>query len=504
MNRSVQPFSVKQNGLVTFGSDLLAGTFVKGWPKIVAAWLGASLAFIAAASVVCGQTPNSSGASSDVGPPSLWTRGAGEDWPQFLGPRGDGTSQETGLRWDWPKEGLPIVWWRALGTSYGIGVVEGGRYFQFCRYGNAERLTCLVAETGKELWRAEQPVSYQDLYGYNDGPRSSPVVHGSSVYTFGVAGRLTCYDVRDGRVLWTRSLHEDYGVVQNFFGAGSSPIIVDDLLLVMVGGSPAESQRIPPGRLDRVTANDTAIVAFDPRTGQERWHCGADLASYSTPKRFDWDGRTYLAAFCRDGLQVIDIQDGTVRAEFPWRAALLESVNAAVPVVQANEIFLSECYEVGAVLLRLTHSAQPQVVWQDPPQRRREQALRAHWATPILIDGYLYGASGRNEADSDFRCIRWSDGAVQWVDPRRTRASALAVDGHLVVLNERGLLEVIRANPQRMERVAQWDLGEATDTQGNPWLTHPCWAAPILSHGLLWIRGEDRLLCLDLRDPSAG
>jgi outer membrane protein assembly factor BamB len=433
---------------------------------------------------------------------SLWTRVGGEDWPQFLGPRGNGTSLEQGLRRTWPDRGLPIVWSMRLGTSYGLGVVQHGRYFQFCRHGDAERLTCLEAETGHLLWQTEQPVAYQDLYGYNDGPRSSPAVDGSTDYTFGVAGRLTCYAVADGKIVWSRSLHEEFGVVQNFFGAGSSPILIGDLLIVMVGGSPPESQQVAPGLLDRVEPAGSAVVAVDRWTGETRWKSGQDLASYSTPVRFDFQGRPQIAAFCRNGLLVLDAETGETRATFPWRAALLESVNAACPVVANDQILVSECYEVGASLLKLTNAGPPEIVWQDPARRRREQSLRAHWATPILIDGFLYGASGRNEPDADFRCVRWSDGAVQWIDPRRTRASALAVDGHLVVLNEHGLLELLRPNPARFERVAQWDLSEATDATGEAWLEYPCWAAPMVAHGLLWVRGRDRLLCLDLRVPD--
>jgi len=108
--------------------------------------------------------------------PDIGTRRGGEDWPRFLGPRGDGKSTEKGILTDWRDGKLKIVWRRKLGEGYGIGSVSKGRFFQFDRFGDKARLYCLNAETGKELWRFEYATNYEDLYGYNNGPRTSPVI----------------------------------------------------------------------------------------------------------------------------------------------------------------------------------------------------------------------------------------------------------------------------------------------------------------------------------------
>jgi hypothetical protein len=223
------------------------------------------------------------------------------------------------------------------------------------------------------------------------------------------------------------------------------------------------------------------------------------LASYSSPRPVEIDGQTLVLVFARSGLMAIDPMLGEVRWQFEHRAAILESVNAMTPVVDGDRVFISECYEVGSALL-LVDGKSSKVVWQDPPRDRRRQAMRCHWATPILFNGYLYGCSGRNAPDSDFRCIDFETGELQWSDPRRIRSSVTRVGDHLIVLEERGSLQVIKANPKQLEIVAQWDLDLADGDR--PAIEYPCWAAPVVVGNQLILRGDQRVLCLGLAKPG--
>jgi outer membrane protein assembly factor BamB len=444
--------------------------------------------------VALAAAPASAAALPPADSPDLWTRSTGADWPQFLGPTSDGKSTETGITTDWSNNPLSIVWSLPVGTSYGIGAVASGRYFQHERVGDVERLRAVRAESGEPLWHHNLPVRYSDMYGYNNGPRDTPAVAGDDVVTFGVAGRLSCRSTIDGKLKWTVDTNEKYGVIQNFFGVGCSPLIHNDLVIVMVGGSPPEDASLPPGRLDRVSPNGTALVAFDLATGKERWRAGDDLASYSSPRLMTLQATTVVLIFAREGLWAFEADTGKQLWHYPHRARSLESVNAMVPVVSENRVLISECYEIGAVLLEVSLDG-CQVVWEDPPNRR-QQSLRAHWATPILIDGWLYGCSGRNEPDSDLRCLAWENGRVAWSDNRRSRCSVMYVDGHLVALDESGLLQVLKIDPERLNVVASLELDRPA--AGRQPLGRPYWAAPIMSHGLLYVRGSDRVLCVEL------
>src|SRR5262249_24884833 len=131
----------------------------------------------------------------------------------------------------------------------------------------------------------------------------------------------------------------------------------------------------------------------------------------------------------------------------------------------------------------------------------RSTVLEIHWNTPIYHDGYLYAFSGRNEPDARFRCVEFKTGKLMWDrdeswPPHSTptpsvygRGSAILADDKLITLGEVGLLGMFRLNPKEAEEVCRWQV---------PQLHYPCWAAPILSNKKLYLRDEDRLVCLSL------
>jgi outer membrane protein assembly factor BamB len=431
----------------------------------------------------------------------IGSRKKGVDWPCFLGPTGDSRSSETGILTMWPDAGPRVVWQRDLNTGYDIGTVSKGRYFHFERIGDRAAVLCLNAETGEKLWDFDYPTTYEDLYGYNNGPRCSVVVDGNRAYAFGAEGMLHCLRASDGEPIWKVDTAKEFGVIQNFFGVGSTPVVSGDKLIVMVGGSPAEDRRIPPGALDRVSGNGSGIVAFDKLTGAVKYKLSDELASYASLKLATIDGRQWCFAFARGGLLGFEPDTGKQRFHYPWRAPDLESVNAAVPVVFGKQVFVSETYGPGSTLLTVKPDGYD-IVWRDD-ERKRERAMQTHWNTCVYLNGCLYGSSGRHTENAELRCIDAQTGEVKWTVPETTRCSLLYVDGHFVVQGEYGHLWLIKATPEKHEIVARIKatdpttavLGTIGSLRG---LRYPCWAAPVLSHGLLYVRGEDKLLCLEL------
>lgn len=465
------------------------------WKTLVAAWfLGVAAGLAAAAD----------GAAPSQTPPDLWQRRQGEDWPAFLGPAGDGTSRETGFFADGRLRGAKVLWHRSIGSGYAMPSVSRGRLFQFSRVRDSNRLDCLRAETGEPLWNFEYETAYEDLYGYENGPRCCPVVDDDRVYIIGAEGMLHCLSVIDGSVLWKIDTSGRFGVVQNFFGVGSTPVIEGDLLIANIGGSPPEGRDAPPGRLDLVRGAGSGVVAFDKRTGAVRYQFSDELASYASPTFATIDGRRWGFVFARGGLVGFDPVAGRQEFHFPWRASILESVNAANPVVVGDEVLISETYGPGAAMLRV-RPGKCEVAWQDDAKKRKK-ILQAHWSTPIHHDGHAYGCSGRHIADAELRCIDWKTGEVKWSQPRLGRSSLLLVEGHFFCLLENGSLFVFRATPERFD-----DLGEipikapldGPDSEPTVLLKYPAWAAPILSHGLLFVRGPQRLVCVELERGDA-
>lgn len=465
-------------------------------PSLLCAVLAVSLCHAAEA----GPSPAAAEAVPDLG-----TREWGTDWPRFLGPAADGKSSEKILK-EWPPGGLEVRWFKKIGEGYSMPSVALGRLFMFDRHGDKARLTAMKSETGEELWRAEYATDYEDYYNYSVGPRASPVVDGERVYTFGVEGRLRAHRVTDGELIWEIDTASRFGVVKNFFGVGSTPVVEGDLLIVQVGGSPPGSPKIHTGE---VKGNGTGIVAFDKRTGEKRYALTDELASYSSPRITTIDGRRWGFVFTRGGLVGFEPTEGKLDFFYPWRAKRLESVNASTPVVVGDTVFITESYGPGSSLIKVRPGGY-EVVWKDPP---RGKAMACHWSTPIHVDGYLYGSSGESSGDAELRAVEHSTGKVMWSVPDLYRSTLLFADGHFVVLAEYGRLLLVKVNPKRFELVAEMDLGDpkaGTDPKTpvaegpaeRPLLRHPAWNAPILAHGLLYVRGKDQLICLDISPGS--
>jgi len=420
----------------------------------------------------------------------LGTRKAGSDWPKFLGPAGDSVSSEQGIIAPWPEKGLQIVWQIPTGSGYGMPTISQGRLFLFDRHDDQARLTCMRAETGASLWKFEYSTQFKDPYGYSNGPRCCPVVDAERVYTFGAEGMLHCVRASDGKLLWKVDTAADFNVVQNFFGVGSTPVIEGDLLIAQVGGSPKGSNRDDPLALK---GNGSGVVAFDKYSGKVRYRITDELASYSSPVLATIGGRRWCFVFARGGLIGFEPATGKVDFHFPWRAPIVESVNASNPVVVGARVFLSETYGPGGALLKVRPGGY-ELLWSDADKRRK--TMQCHWMTPIYHDGYLYGSSGRHTPNAELRCIELATGKVMWSESRLTRCSLLMVDGHFVCLSEQGPLLLIKVNPKRFEPVTLVEVREPG--QKESLLEYPCWAAPILAHGLLYLRGNERLVCLEL------
>jgi outer membrane protein assembly factor BamB len=391
-----------------------------------------------------------------------------DDWPGLLGPHQNFTSAETGLFLDWPDKGPPQVWRKRLGRAFSPPVIAHGKLVAFHRLGDNEVVEGLDARTGESLWIFRYPTAYEDRYGYNGGPRAAPVIDGDFVYTYGAEGMLTCLELATGKKVWQRPLNQELKVPQGFFGVGTSPVVEKDWILLNAGGAGA------------------GVVGVDKKTGRIAWRTGDAGAGYSTPVVATIAGQRMAVFLTADGMLAVAPDSGKVLHEFGFRSTLRESVNAASPVVVGDTIFVSAAYEVGSVALQVTPDGL-KTLWRD------KQALQNHWATSLYHDGRLYGIHGRHEPEAVMRCLDWQTGKVLWSAPKGLgRTTFIMADGHFLAMGERGDLVQIEVNPDRYvetKRVRRV-------------LDYPCYAPPVLADGLLYLRNETILECLDLRRPA--
>jgi outer membrane protein assembly factor BamB len=429
-----------------------------------------------------------------------------EDWPQFLGPRANGISTETNLIEKWPTNGPPVVWQKEIGTGYSAPSVRDGLLVLHHRFKEQplERIEAFDAATGAPKWKHAYPSQFVDPYGYNNGPRCTPLLASNRCYTFGAEGRLLCTELATGKVIWERDTAKEWTIPAAFFGVGATPVLESNRLFVMVGGQPNSGVvafEADTGKTvwESVGKNNWEGVPMTAWPGERKvaWQAWEKQASYATPVLATIHGQRHLLCVMRQGLVSLDPATGVVNFSFWFRSRLNDSVNAMNPVVQGDMILISGAYyQVGSVLLRVKPDGKAvEEVW-------RSTALEIHWNTPILHDGYVYAFSGRNEPDARFRCVEFATGKVMWdrdeswpphstpTPPVYGRGSAILADGKLIVLGEGGLLGLFKPDPQKPEEISRFQV---------PGLRYPCWAAPILVNGKLYLRSEDRLVCLSVR-----
>jgi len=451
-------------------------------------WLLASIDFTPSSTIGCGApvVHSDDDVELEVRHPRL-PLAKGENWPGFLGRNGRPVSEEGPLPKRYLKETPPVRWHVEAGEGYAAPSIADRTVYFFDRVDAEARLRAIDASSGRTIWESRYPTDYVDTYQFSNGPRSSPVIADGRVYTFGVEGRLRSHSTDDGRLLWEIDTTAKFGVVQNCFGVGSTPVIENDLLIVPVGGSPPDS---PPFDSGETRGNGSGVVAFDRKTGETRYAISNELASYASPVLTTIDGRRWAFVLARGGLIAFDPTTGAIDFEFPWRASRVLSVNAANPVVVGNEVLISEAYGPGSALLRVRPGGY-EVVWKDA---RRDKSLLSHWSTPIHRDGRLFGIHGYGTADVHLRAIEWKTGRLIWKSPLLERSTALLVDDLLVVAEEGGEVHLVKAQAESYEKLNTWRFAE----DGQSLLRRPVWNAPVLSHGLLFLRGRDRLIAIDL------
>lgn len=440
------------------------------------------------------------------------------DWPRFLGPHRDNTSDETDLLDRWPAEGPPQVWGKNIGSGYSAPSVLGSVLVLHHRVGDEEIVEAMDAATGQTKWQHKDPSRFRDPFGYNNGPRCTPLLTPNRCYTFGAEGKLVCLSLANGEVIWQRDTTKDWNIPEPFFGVGSTPLLEGGKLIVMVGGQP-----------------DAGVVALDSVTGKTiwenvgrnmwtgattigwrperpyRWSGYEKIASYASPIAVTIHGQRHLFCLMRQGLVSLNPTNGEVRFCRWFQSPVNESVNAMTPVVQDDMVFISAAYyRVGSVALRVKPDGQSfDELWRSPqnPFTRNSDGsypapvLEIHFNTPVFHNGFLYAFSGRNEPDASLRCVELKTGKLMWSrdesfpahrggqPPVYGRGSAILADGKLIVLGEGGKLGLFQPNPVKPDEVCTWQV---------PQLHYPCWAGPVLAGRKLYLRSEDKLLCFDL------
>lgn len=401
------------------------------------------------------------------------------DWPCYLGPHYNNTSDETGLLSTWPADGPPKLWEVDLGPGFAAPAVVGDRLYAIRRIQSKEVGTpqkdiflCLNAQTGAEIWKTEADTQ-TDGYGF-PGSRTSPTVKDGRVFVIGPGGDLYALTATDGKLLWRHNLLDEFQAKRPSWAVGQSPLVWQDLVIC----APSSQQ--------------AGLAAFTAATGKLVWKvpAGTGPMSYSSPILGTIEGVEQILAVTGASNNTMvggyDPRTGKCLWNYTgWRC------NIPIPAplhLGDGRVFITGEYGAGSAMIQVTKTGTAFSV----KELYKTQSCESQIHQPFLVGNHLYANSNGNKRHDGFVCIDLN-GTLVWStgrDPNFERGSMLLADGHIYAINgNNGTMVVIEPSPDGYKQIAETKfLGGKT-----------VWAPLVLSNGLLYIRDQQKLVCLDIR-----
>ncbi|MEM7051646.1 MAG: PQQ-binding-like beta-propeller repeat protein [Acidobacteriota bacterium] len=398
----------------------------------------------------------------EVPPP----RDLGEiSFPQFLGPRRDATVTEVALATDWQARPPEEIWRRPVGEGWSAFAVGDGLAVTQEQHDDEERVVAYRLESGEEVWSHGYAARYASPIA-GVGPRATPTLAGGRVFTVGATGRVTALQLADGSLLWSRDLFAELQAPLPEWGVAGSPLVVDDLVVVSVGGS-----------------NRRSLVALDAATGELRWSGGDDRAGYSSPVRVNLAGMEQILSFNQASMTAHDPADGTVLWSVEWPPA---QPNVAQPLVlPPDRVLLSTGYGQGSRLYRIGRSAdgewQPEMLWKSP-------RLKAKFTTIVSARGAIFGLD-----DGTLVSLDPETGERHWKRGRYGHGQTLLVGDVLLIVTEKGEVVLVVADPTGHRELARMQA-----------LSGKTWNNPALAGPYLLVRNNREAVCYRLPLTAAG
>ena len=379
------------------------------------------------------------------------------DWPQFLGPARNGVVAES----EWSAVGASEpLWAKNVGVGYSCPSIVGERLVTMGFDGEAEvdRVLCLEAATGAELWRHEYPATDAPRF-HGGGTLTTPAIVDGIVYTSNRHGRVFALDLETGAVRWERDLKGELELESVFHGYCASPVVLADRILLAYGGT---------------------ALAISRDGGELLWRTeDYGDGAYTNATVFEREGRTLMAVMLAQELLVLDAADGAIVHQLAWPLAG-NAVHCAQPLVIDDRMLISTAYNKGAAMLRMGTEIEPEVLWSSRRLRNKVTGLYLH-------DGHVYGFD-----ESMLKCVDL-DGNELWRVRGLGMGALSIVGGRLLVLSSRGELVVAEAAPEEFR-----ELSRKKVLDGGSY-----WTQPVLVDGRIFVRNSlGDMACLDHRGEA--
>jgi outer membrane protein assembly factor BamB len=396
------------------------------------------------------------------------------DFPGFLGPNHDQTVTAVRLARDWATQKPELIWRHPVGDGWsGFAVVADYAVTQEQRE-DEEMVVCYDLKTGEIRWAHRDPVRFGSTRSFGGlGPRATPTIHDSRVFTLGATGIFNCLELATGRVLWSKDIRAENGAENVFWGRACSPLVVDDLVVVSAGGE-----------------KNNSLVAYRQQDGSRAWSGGSDRSAYSSPQLAALCGIRQIMIVNEDWTAGHDAANGRVLWRFSWPGKSADQGNASQARVVGNDrVFVSKGYTTGAALYQFDAAAlkraqaggepvEPQLLWNR--QTTKRAVLKTKHSNVCIRDGFAYGL------DEDvLQCVELDTGKQRWKRGRYGQGQLLLIDDLILVQAEDGRVALVEANPEEYVELASFQGLEG----------EPCWNCPALAGPYLLVRNKYEAAC---------
>jgi outer membrane protein assembly factor BamB len=403
-------------------------------------------------------------AERNSGQPARLEIGAG-DWPQFRGPGRNGIVPSTPIRRDWNQNPPKLLWRHPVGPAWSsFAVVETLAFTQEQRV-EEEAVVCYGVETGDQIWAHTDQTRFATVMG-GIGPRATPTLHDSRLYTLGATGILNCLEPRTGSLIWSRNILDDAGARQLQWGFAGSPLVYDDVVVVNAGGREGKG-----------------VAAYNRNTGEPVWAEGKRSAGYATPVLADIRGDRQLLVFGNKGIAGHDADTGRELWWFEWKNDTGNNCTQPISLGDGT-VLVSTGYSKGSVLLDVK---EVDGEWSALPTGwKTSSRFKLKFNGAIRQGGFLYGLS-----EGILTCFDLSTGKHRWKRGRYGYGQLLLIDDALLVSAESGEVALVEVSTERYFEHARFQAIEGKT-----------WNHPVLHQGRLLVRNNEEAACYDLRPPS--
>jgi outer membrane protein assembly factor BamB len=401
-------------------------------------------------------------AKTAANPPAAATVGAPAIWPGFRGPNRDGVIRGVQIETDWSKSPPAELWRRPIGPGWSSFAVQGDLLYTQEQRGDDEIVSCYSLTSGKPVWRHRDAARFWESNG-GAGPRGTPTVRNGRVYTFGATGIVNVLDAGNGAVVWSRNAATDTGATLPGWGFASSPLVMDDLVIVAASGR---------------------LAAYDAATGKPRWFRKTGGGGYSSPQLETIDGVAQIVLLSGGGATGVAPADGAVLWAHSWQPG----VSIVQPGLAENgDVLISGGDMMGGTGIRRIGIAHRPSGWT-AEERWTTRGLKPYFNDFVVHKGYAFGFDG-----SILACIDLADGTRKWKGGRYGNGQMLLLPDQdlLLVLSEEGELALVKATSDRFTEVARL-----------PAIEGKTWNHPVLAGDVLLVRNGEEMAAFRLSTAS--